>query len=205
MPAISSAPVGLRPLVRRSLGLRRLPPAVAAFQARAMWLASRLGDEFALSAATRPADLAELLAITRGRRLVVELGTATAWTTASFALADRLRRVVSFDPVVQQHRADYLALVDPSVRDRLSLVQAPGVSGPDRVEDPVELLFVDSTHARDDTVAEFEAWRPRLARGAVVVFHDFGNPAFPGVEEAVRALGLDGAERAGMYVWHAPR
>ena len=205
MPAPFFAPVGLRSLAHRTLGLRRLPPAVAAFQARATVRAMRLGDEFALSAATRPADLAELLTITRGRRLVVELGTATAWTTASLALADRLRRVVSFDPVVQANRAAYLSLVDPAVHERLSLVRAPGVAGPEVVEDPVEALFVDSTHERDDTLAEFAAWRPRLARGAVVVFHDFGNPAFPGVEEAVRALRLDGAERGGMYVWRAPR
>ena len=196
---------GARPLARRVPGLVRLPPRVAVFQARAMLLASRLGDEFALSAPTRPGDLGELLRIADGARLVVELGTATGWTTASFALADRRRRVVSFDPVVQPNRERYLALAGADARSRLDLVQLPGVDGPDRVADPVDLLFIDSTHERDDTLAEWEAWRPRLAAGATVVFHDYGNPAFPGVEEAVRELRLDGHERAGMYVWRAPR
>ena len=196
---------GVRQLVRRTPGLARLPARVAVFQARAMVLAARLGDDFALSAATRPADLGELLRIAVGRRLVVELGTATGWTTAAFALADRHRRVVSFDPVVQPNRERYLALLRPAIRAHIELVQTPGADGADRVDDLVELLFVDSTHARDDTLAEWAAWRPRLAPGAVVVFHDFGNPAFPGVEEAVAALSLDGEERAGMYVWRAPR
>lgn len=199
-----AAPAGLRPLARRSAGLVGLPPKVAAFQVRAMLLATRLGDDFALSAATRPGDLRELLALVRGRRLVVELGTATAWTTAGLALADRLRRVVSFDPVVQPHRDRYLALLPPDVRARMELVAVPGVDGPDRIADPVEVLFIDSTHERDATLAEFAAWAPRLARGALVLFHDYGNPAFPGVEQAVAQLGLDGEEHAGMYLWHAP-
>lgn len=205
MPAPIAAPAGLKPLARRSAGLVGLPPKVAAFQARAMLLATRLGDDFALSAATRPADLRELLALVRGRRLVVELGTATAWTTAGFALADRLRRVVSFDPVVQPHRDRYLALLPRDVIARMELVALPGVDGPDRIEDPVEVLFIDSTHECDATLAEFAAWGPKLARGALVLFHDYGNPAFPGVEEAVDRLGLDGRERAGMFAWRAPR
>jgi predicted O-methyltransferase YrrM len=198
---------GVRPLARRVPGLARLPRPVAVFQARAMVLAARLGDEFALAAATRPADLGELLRIAAGRRLVVELGTATGWTTAAFALADRHRRVVSFDPVVQPHRERYLALLPVAARERIGLVQAPGADGAGRVDehDLVELLFIDSTHERDATLAEFMAWRPMLAPGALVVFHDYGNPAFPGVEEAVAALSLAGEERAGMYVWAAPR
>jgi cephalosporin hydroxylase len=68
----------------------------------------------------------------------------------------------------------------------------------------VDFLFVDSTHERDDTIAEVEAWRPRLAPGALVVLHDYGNPAFPGVGEAVAALGLRGESRGGCFVWRAP-
>jgi hypothetical protein len=65
---------------------------------------------------------------------------------------------------------------------------------------PVDLLFVDSTHTRDDTIAELEAWRPRLSPSAVVVLHDYDNPAFPGVREAVEALGLRGEVRRGSFV-----
>jgi predicted O-methyltransferase YrrM len=196
---------GVRPLARRAPGLLRLPPRVALFQARAMALATRLDDGFALSAATRPGDLASLLRVAGDARVVVELGTATGWTTAAFALASGSRQVVSFDPVVQPNRAAYMDLLPASARSRIRFVQAVGAAGPSAISEPVDLLFIDSTHERDDTVAEFHAWRSQVAPGATVVFHDFGNPAFPGVEEAVGELGLDGEERAGMYVWHAPR
>lgn len=180
-------------------GLRRLPPRVALFQARALLLALRLDDRFALASVSRPGDVRLLLDLARGRELVVELGTATGWTAASLALQGA--RVVSFDPVVQEHRERYLALLPADARGRIDLRRAAGADG--STDGPVDLLFVDSTHERDATIAEFEAWRPRLAPGALVVFHDHGNPAFPGVAAAVEALGLSGEARDGVFVWHA--
>jgi hypothetical protein len=63
------------------------------------------------------------------------------------------------------------------------------------------MLFIDSVHEREPTLAEFAAWRPRLDPGALVVFHDYGHPRFPGVQEAVAELGLEGDVRGGMFVW----
>jgi hypothetical protein len=37
-----------------------------------------------------------------------------------------------------------------------------------------------------------------------VVLHDYGNPAYPGVAEAVDRLGLAGREHAGLWLWEAP-
>ena len=190
-----------RQLARLLLATRALPPRAALFQGRAMLRAARLGDDWALQSATRPADVAELLRLAKGRRLVVELGTATGWTAGSLLLADPKRRLMSFDPVVREHREAYLALLPRSARERLELVPAPGHEARGV---GVELLFVDSSHDRDATVAEFRAWEPRLAPGALVVLHDYGNPAYPGVAEAVAELGLDGREHAGMWVWEAP-
>ena len=183
------------------LTTRALPPRAALFQARAMLRAARLGDDWALQSATRPADVAELLRLAKGRRLAVELGTATGWTAGSLLLANPKRRLMSFDPVVREHREAYLALLPRSARERLELVPAPGHEARGV---GVELLFVDSSHDRDATVAEFRAWEPRLAPRALVVLHDYGNPAYPGVAEAVAELELDGREHAGMWVWEAP-
>src|ERR687886_585802 len=97
-----------RSLARLLAGTRALPPRVAAFQARAMLRAWRLGDDWALESSTRPRDVAELLRLARGRRSVVELGTAAGWTAGALVLADRGRRVASFDPVVRDHREAYL-------------------------------------------------------------------------------------------------
>jgi predicted O-methyltransferase YrrM len=190
-----------RQLVRLLLATRALPARAALFQARAMLRAARLGDHWALQSSTRPGDVAELVRLARGRRRAVELGTATGWTAGALLLADPQRRLTSYDPVVREHREAYLALLPRAARDRLELVAAPGHQP--RGEG-IELLFVDSSHDRDATVAEFRAWRPRLAPGALVVLHDYANPAYPGVAEAVAELGLTGREQAGLWLWEAP-
>jgi predicted O-methyltransferase YrrM len=190
-----------RQLARLLLATRALPRRAALFQARAMLRAQRLGDDWALRSSTRPADVAELLRLARGRRRAVELGTATGWTSGALLLAEPQRRLMSFDPVVREHREAYLGLLPRSARERLELVAAPGHEA--RGEG-IELLFVDSSHDRDATVAEIEAWRPRLAPGALVVLHDYGNPAYPGVAEAVAQLGLSGREHGGLWLWEAP-
>jgi predicted O-methyltransferase YrrM len=178
-----------------------LPPSVALFQARAVVSAARSGDAFALQAASQPGDVRALLRLARGRRTVVELGTATGWTTASLVLADPARTVTSYDPVVQPGRDRYETLVPPQARARMTFVQRTGeAGGSDWGGPPVDLLFIDSTHTREDTVAEYDAWRSRLAAGGLVVFHDFGNPAFPGVAEAVAELGVAGEAVGGAYV-----
>ncbi len=180
--------------------VRGLPPRVARFQLRALRLARKLDDEFAWQSATRPADVRELIRLAAGRRRIAELGTATGWTAASLVLAEPLRTVATFDPVVQQHRDAYLALLDDADRARIQMLQLPGVEGPGYLEHKAELLFIDSTHERAGTVAEIRAWEPHLARDALIVLHDYGNPAFPGVAEAVEELGLEGEVRGGCFV-----
>ena len=44
-------------------------------------------------------------------------------------------------------------------------------------------------------------WRPALAPDAIVAFHDYDHPDFPGVREAIEELGLDGEARGGLFVW----
>jgi predicted O-methyltransferase YrrM len=193
-----------RDLLRRLVQVRALPPRVAAFHARALTLAWRLDDEFAWESATRPADVAALLGLAKGRRRVVELGTATGWGAAAFVLADPERVVTSFDPVVQEHRARYLALVAPQARARLELIQAAGEDGAVRTAEPVDFLFVDSTHSHEGTVAELAAWRTRLAPDGLVVLHDYGSPRYPGVASAVAELGLEGEVVGGSFVWRQP-
>jgi predicted O-methyltransferase YrrM len=183
--------------------LRRLGWRVGGFRWRAQRLAARLGDDWALEAATNPQDLATLLRLGRGRARVAELGTATGWTAIALALADPARRVSSFDPVAHCNRDRYLGLVVPSVRSRIDFVRAAG-SAAAAGSAPVDMLFIDSTHEREGTLAEFRAWRERLEPGAVVAFHDYGHPGFPGVAQAVAELGLRGEVLGGLFVWSAP-
>jgi predicted O-methyltransferase YrrM len=200
----------LRRWARRALvearwhaGLLALPPRVAVFQARARRLAWRSGDMFSLTSVTRPADLRSLLRLARGRRRVVELGTATGWTAISLALADPLRTVSTLDVVKREEPLRYLQLVGGSVRRRVELEIRDGAQGP-RDQVPVDLLYVDSSHQRESTIAEVLAWRPVLAAGATVAFDDYANPDYPGVREAIAELGLPGERRGAMFVHTVP-
>lgn len=180
--------------------VRLLPFRVAILQLRARLRARRSGDVFSLVAATRPPDLARLLALAGGRRQVVELGTGTAWTTIALAAADPRRRVTSFDPIVRPERERYLALLRPSARDRIELVQAPGAAAGPRAQLPVDMLYVDSSHERADVVAELEAWTPVLRPGGLVVLDDYGHDDYPGVAQAVAEMGLAGRQVGTMFV-----
>jgi hypothetical protein len=106
---------------------------------------------------------------------------------------------MSYDPVQRPERERYLRLVSPATRRRLTFVGAPGDEGP-RDSGMVGLLYIDSSHHREDTIREVEAWRPVLKDGSLVVFDDFGNSEYPGVEQAVRHLGLEGKERHGLFL-----
>jgi predicted O-methyltransferase YrrM len=176
---------------------------VALFRVRAAREARRAGDRFSIDSATRADELAELLRLARGCRHAVELGTGTAWTTISLALADRRRQVTSYDPVTRPERERYLGLVPERVRRRIRLLERPGASGPPPNAPPADFLFVDSSHEREETIAELRAWRDALAPGAVVVFHDYAEPAYPGVGEAIRELRLQGEAIGHLFAWRA--
>jgi predicted O-methyltransferase YrrM len=130
---------------------------------------------------------------------VVELGTATGWTAISLALADPARRVTTFDIVARPEPARYLRLTSADVRARIELVTAAGADGP-RDDRPVDLLYIDSSHERQQTVDEVAAWRSALAPGAAIVFDDYGHPEYPGVREAVDELGLGGRRAGTLFV-----
>lgn len=191
--------------IERRRQLTGLPPNVALFFARARRLAARRGDDWSLASATGPRSLAHVLREARGHRRVVEIGTGTAWTAIACALADPARRVVSYDPVVRPERAWYLDLCGAG-RERIDLLNSPGERGPRGGDQPAGFVFVDGSHDRDRTIATFQAWRPAVEAGGAIAFHDWGNERYPGVSEAIGALGLRGQVYGDVFVWRpSPR
>ncbi|MEN0012389.1 MAG: class I SAM-dependent methyltransferase [Solirubrobacteraceae bacterium] len=184
-------------LARRSFG--SLSPRIALFLVRARLRAKRTGDQFSVDASVRPEKLSTLLRHAKGRRHIVELGTGTAWATIALALDDPQRRIVSYDPF-ERDRERYLSLVPAAVRDRITLIAEPGEVGPADGTAPVDLLFIDSSHLREPTVAEYTAWLPAMTPGGVIIFDDYGHHAWPGVAEAVTELGAQGTVEADLFV-----
>jgi predicted O-methyltransferase YrrM len=186
--------------------LAALPPAVARFYLGALRRARATGDQWSIDVASRPRELAALLHVARGRARVVEIGTASGWTAAALVLADPGREVWTIDVVAQPRREDFLGMLDAPARARIHLLAGRGEDPPPGgAPAAVDLLFVDGAHDEEATAGAFEAWRPRLAPGAAVAFHDFGDPAYPGVEAAVRRLALRGRARGRLFVADHPR
>jgi predicted O-methyltransferase YrrM len=189
--------------LRRRLVLLRLPPRVVPFYFRARRLAAARGDRWSEDSVTRPEALAHLLRLADGRRHVAEIGTGTAWTTVALALSDPGRRVVSYDPIVRPERTWYLELAGVGARSRIELRDEPGEIGPPRGAQPFDFVFIDGSHERERTIATWRAWKDALAPGGVIAFHDWENPEYPGVTEAIRELGLDGEVLRDVFVWRS--
>lgn len=52
----------------------------------------------------------------------------------------------------------------------------------------LHFVFLDGDHSYLGVAADIEAWRKALGFGGVLCGHDYGDPNFPGVREAVDAL-----------------
>lgn len=190
----------MRRIMLQTGALLQLPRAVRSFYLTALWTAWRKRDQYSLHVVTRPLDLREILRIAGDATHVVELGTATAWTSIALALAHIPRRVTTVDPVVRREREIYLGLVSADVRRRITFMKGTGRLGP-LSDTPVGFVFDDGSHEREDTIASFRAWSPAIAVGGHMAFHDYLDPSYPGVAEAVTELGLEGTRAGRMFVW----
>lgn len=194
------AAVDLRVDLEWIWGLRGLGLPIWVFHWRARRLARQAGDPW-ITAATRPRDLQILLRVANGRKRVVELGTGGGWTALTLALDDQQRRITTYD-VQGWERERYTSLVPASVLDRIDFVRAPGSTGPlEPYPDPVDLLYIDSSHEAEPTIEEVKTWLRYLAPGAAMVFDDFTHQRYTGVAEAVGALGLAGEQAGTLFIY----
>ncbi len=78
--------------------------------------------------------------------------------------------------------------------------EATGGAADGASQHAIELLYIDSSHDRDETITEVQAWKGALAPGALIVFDDYTHPDYPGVREAIVELGLCGVSTGTLYV-----
>jgi hypothetical protein len=190
-------------LALQSVNLARLPRPVAGFWVRALRAARAADDTWSIDVACRPAELRELLSAVGEARRVAEIGTAAAWTTSCLALARPDREVHSWDMTAHPVRERYLALLSPADRARVHLYDRPGGVGP-ADPPPVDAVFIDSSHEREETIHTFGIWERALEPGGLIAFHDWQDPDYPEVTEAILELGLRGEEHGHLFVWRKP-
>jgi hypothetical protein len=68
---------------------------------------------------------------------------------------------------------------------------------------PIRLLFVDGLHTYEAVRTDIENWVPRVARGGVIIFDDYHNPATPGVTRAVDELLASGQVEPDLHTSYA--
>ena len=115
-------------------------------------------------------------------------------------VSDPGRVVHTFDIVDRPARESYWRQIPTPARERINAYLTPGQQPPEEVTD-VELLYIDGAHRFEPTVEIFNAWRPRITKNAAVAIHDYANPRFPGVAQAIHHLGLDGEAVGNLFVW----
>jgi hypothetical protein len=62
------------------------------------------------------------------------------------------------------------------------------------------LLFLDASHMRDETIVIFRAWEA----GGAVAFHDY-TQIWPGVVDVIDVLGLEGTTHGSLFRCRAVR
>jgi predicted O-methyltransferase YrrM len=132
----------------------------------------------------------------------VEIGVAYGDMSAIIMQGLPGRLHIGIDPY--QHSASYVdAMNDPQpVQDvrRLLAEQRLRETGrrfamvstreeaEDRLREPIAFAFVDGDHSRAGVAADLEWIWPRMAKGSVLMGHDYMDPGWPGVTEAVHAF-----------------
>lgn len=116
------------------------------------------------------------LAATLRPTLMVELGVCGGGASLHMALGNPEGKVIGID-----HAMDYPANIDfinetcPNFELVLgdSVESAPGVA---EKHGMVGLLFIDTVHTYERTMAEWRAWEPWMAREAVICLDDLLRP-----------------------------
>lgn len=50
---------------------------------------------------------------------------------------------------------------------------------------PISFLYIDAGHNYEEVKKDIQAWVPKMNEDGIVAFHDYGDPGFPGVQNAV--------------------
>jgi len=70
---------------------------------------------------------------------------------------------------------------------RAQVYHLDSVDAASKVRDhSLDMVFIDGDHSFEGVARDIEAWKPKVKYGGWIGGHDYGDPAFPGVRQAVR-------------------
>lgn len=104
----------------------------------------------------------------------VELGTnrgRSFWVARKFS--DPAVKIIGFD-----------TMEDPQVEGTI-FYREDSAEGAKRITGVVNLIFIDADHGYESVKLDIAAWYPKMALGAVMLFHDYDEATSPEVVRAV--------------------
>jgi len=169
----------------------------------------RLAALYGLVSADVGEALAQLASVVPADEAIVEVGSFQGKSTCYLAAGSKDgfgAKVFAVDPWdTPGNVTGRFGFAEPSTRDRfneqirsmrfasrITALQGFSADVAKQWNGPwVGLLFIDADHAEASVCADFEAWKPNLRDGAMVVFDDYLSPKNPGVKKAVDSLNID--------------
>lgn len=101
--------------------------------------------------------------------LVIELGVCTGRCTAHMAAASPECSVIGIDPYPQ----DISAILNEYKNISIWGLSSTWPSTLGRIDDgSVDVCFIDTIHAYDQVMAEYDLWSPKIKRGGIILFDD---------------------------------
>jgi hypothetical protein len=72
-------------------------------------------------------------------------------------------------------------------KKRITVIEKPSLQAAEQVKDAsLDFVFIDADHSYEACLSDINAWLPKVRPGGLLCGHDFMQPDFPGVEQAVR-------------------
>ncbi len=139
-----------------------------------------------------------LLIIEFGLKEIVELGTRSGNSTLTLLEAARQinGRVLSID--MDECRETQQKVATAGLADGWRFIQMADLEVPDEQLPPhIDLLFIDTNHLYDHTMAELRKYAPTVRPGGWIAFHDYVS--FAGVTRAVAEFISSQPERPRLY------
>ena len=79
----------------------------------------------------------------------------------------------------------FLENIEP-YQDRVLVVRRDSLTASDRFHaDTFDMAYLDAGHTYKEVKADIEAWFPLVEKHGIIAGHDYDDPQFPGVKEAV--------------------
>lgn len=120
--------------------------------------------------------LYELARNCAGRGVIVEIGSFKGKSTICLgrgSQAGNRVRVFAIDPYRDERQGEFQQNIERAgIADLVTPIRGLSQIVADDFHEPIELLFVDGSHAEEDVRADFDQWVPKVVDRGIVAFHD---------------------------------